>query len=99
MYICTYTFPGVEFEWDPAKSAANRRKHGVRFADAVAVFSDDHAVTIHDDHPNEERDIMIGRDTLGRLLVVVHTWRDERIRIISARKATARERREHERRR
>jgi len=90
-----YIPSNVEFEWDSKKAASNRRKHGVRFADAVAVFSDDHAVTIQD----EERSATIGRDSLGRLLVVIYTERRNRIRIISARKATAREQREHRNRR
>jgi len=85
----------VEFEWDAKKAPSNRRKHGVRFADAVAVFSDDHAMTIQDEHQDEERFATIGRDSLGRLLVVIYTERGSRIRIISARKATAREQREH----
>ena len=81
----------MAFEWDPAKDIANRRKHGVRFADAVAVFEDELAITIDDDHANEERFITIGSDVLGRVLTVVYTWRGDDIRIISARKATARE--------
>ena len=81
----------MAFEWDPAKDIANRRKHGVRFADAVAVFEDELAITIDDDHANEERFITIGSDVLGRVLTVIYTWRGDDIRIISARKATARE--------
>jgi len=94
-----YIPSNVEFEWDSKKAASNRRKHGVRFADAVAVFSDDHAVTIQDEYQDEERSATIGRDSLGRLLVVIYTERRNRIRIISARKATAREQREHRNRR
>jgi len=86
----------VEYEWDPAKAAANRRKHGVDFADAVGVFEDPLALTIPDDHPAEDRRITVGRDFLDRTLVVVYTWRGEVIRLISARKATRRERRAHE---
>ena len=88
-----YIPSNVEFEWDSKKAASNRRKHGVRFADAVAVFSDDHAVTIQDEHPEEERFVTVGQDASGRLLVVVYAWRGESIRVISARKATPRERR------
>ena len=89
----------VSFEWDSRKSSSNERKHGVRFADAVAVFDDERAITILDDHPEEERFVTIGRDTFRRLLVVVYVWRGEQIRVISARKATVRERREYGRQR
>ncbi len=87
----------VHFEWNPGKAASNFAKHGVHFADAVGVFEDDLALTIRDpDFENEERWITIGMDTLGKLLVVIYTWRDDGIRIISARRATARERRRYE---
>jgi uncharacterized DUF497 family protein len=86
----------VTYEWDPAKAADNHAKHGVRFADAVAVFEDPLALTISDDHEAEERFITLGVDLLGRILVVVYAWREESIRIISARKATAKERRQYE---
>lgn len=89
----------MEFEWDRRKAVANRKKHGVDFADAVAVLYDDLAVTIQDDHPDEERHVTMGRDALGRVLVVVWAWRDDRLRLISARKATRRERRQCEVRR
>lgn len=83
------------YEWGPEKAVANSRKHGVRFADAAAVLSDDRAITIQDDNSQEERFITIGQDALGRILIVVYTWRDDRVRIISARRATARERAEY----
>jgi len=87
----------VSFEWDPAKAAANLEKHGVDFADAVSVLSDDFALTVQDpDSESEERFVSLGTDAYERLLVVVYTWRDERIRIISARRATGRERRRYE---
>ena len=74
----------VEFEWDPGKAARNLAKHGVRFADAVAVFEDNLALTIREPYlRHEERWITIGMDMLGRLLVVVYTWRNEGIRLIS----------------
>ncbi|MBW4688193.1 MAG: BrnT family toxin [Komarekiella atlantica HA4396-MV6] len=66
------------------------------FADAVSVFADDAAITIVDEHPDEERFITIGMDAFGRILVVVYTWRDECIRLISARKATRYERIQYE---
>ncbi len=86
----------MEFEWEPRKAATNRRKHGVDFADAATVLYDDQAITIPDERSDEERFVTIGMDALGRVLVMVYTWRDERPRLISARKATPRERREYE---
>jgi uncharacterized DUF497 family protein len=86
----------MDFEWDPVKAAANLQKHGVDFADATGVFFDDMAITILDDKASEERFVTIGADSLGRILVVAYTWRGELIRIISARKATVRERRQYE---
>jgi uncharacterized protein len=75
------------FEWDPDKERLNRRKHGVAFPDAFAVFEDPNALTRNDDEHEEERYVTMGMDCFGRLLVVVYTWRDDNIRIISARKA------------
>jgi uncharacterized DUF497 family protein len=85
----------MEFEWDPTKAASNLAKHGVRFADAVAVLSDDQAVTVRDERFVEPRFVTLGRSVTGRLLVVVHTPRGNAIRIISARKANAREARQY----
>jgi uncharacterized DUF497 family protein len=82
----------MNYEWDPNKARSNYRKHGVRFADAVGVFEDENAITIQDEDAREDRFITIGRDFLSRILVVVYTFRDVVIRIISARKATVRER-------
>ena len=95
MYICTYN-RGVNYQWDPGKARSNFRKHGVRFADVVAVFEDELAITILDNHPDEERYVTLGLDFLGRIIIVVYTWRKDEIRIISARKATSRERQEYE---
>ena len=87
----------VQYQWDPRKAATNLHRHGIEFADSVAVFEDDFALVMSDEHPDEERFVVIGQDALSRILVVVFTYRDERtIRIISARRATARERREYE---
>jgi uncharacterized DUF497 family protein len=87
----------VESEWDPAKARANFTKHGVRFADAVTALEDDSALTIRDLSPeDEERWVTMGLDAFGRLLVVVYTWRGERVRLISARQATPDERRQYE---
>ena len=88
----------MNFEWDPRKEAKNRKKHRVSFHEAAPVFGDPLAVTYHDpDHSEEEqRFISIGVSNSSRLLIVAHTDRGERIRIISARVATVRERRQYE---
>jgi uncharacterized protein len=87
----------MEYEWDPDKAATNLQKHGVSFADAVAVFSDVFALTVADDFADEERFVTLGTDAFGRLLVISYTWRGEHtIRIISARKATRPERTQYE---
>lgn len=78
-----------DYEWNPHKAEINLQKHGISFADAVSVFGDDYAITIEDDHPEENRNVILGKDAKGRLLVVIFTFRGERIRIISARKATS----------
>jgi uncharacterized DUF497 family protein len=84
----------MDYEWDPIKAQSNREKHGVRFADAIAVLEDPFALTIPDHHADEQRFITIGEDAFGQILVVVSTFRGETsIRIISARRATTRERR------
>ncbi len=78
------------YEWDPAKAASNLRRHGVSFADATSVFLDQAALTFDDpDHSNEEeREITIVLSARQRVLFVSHGARGDRIRIISARKAT-----------
>jgi hypothetical protein len=86
----------MTYQWDSDKAAANLRKHGIDFADAVSVFSDDLAITIPDERFDEERFITVGIDAFGRVLVVVYTWRDNEIRLISARKATRNERKQYE---
>ena len=82
----------LHYEWDSAKAEANAAKHGVHFADAVGVFGDARALTIDEPHLREERFVTIGMDALGRILVVVYTWRGTHIRLISARKANRAER-------
>jgi uncharacterized DUF497 family protein len=79
-------------EWDADKAAENLRKHGVDFADAATVLEDEAALTVPDDDADEERWVTQGMDSLGRILVIVFTWRDDRVRLISARKATRSER-------
>ena len=88
----------IDFEWDERKRQVNLRKHGVDFADAVEVFYDDLACAMEDpDHQDEQRFVLIGIDAFQRVLVVVYTQPDEQtIRIISARPATATERRHYE---
>jgi uncharacterized DUF497 family protein len=83
----------MRYDWDPAKARINAAKHGVQFADAVAVLQDDDAITVEDPHPEEERYATIGADGLGRILVVVYTWRGiGTVRLISARRASRTER-------
>ena len=88
----------MRFEWDPKKAATNLRKHGVSFDEAATVFQDDLSLTGDDpDHSvNEERFITFGVSSTGRLLVVSHTERGDRIRIVSARLATRSERKLYE---
>jgi hypothetical protein len=87
----------VSCEWDPAKARANFVKHGVGFADAVTALEDEMALTMRDPYSeDEERWITLGRDGVGRILVVVYTWRGENARLISARMATARETEQYE---
>jgi uncharacterized DUF497 family protein len=86
----------VEIEFDPAKARANLAKHKVSFAHAEQALRDLEAVTIEDpDAQGERRFVTIGMDALGRVLVVVHTPRDDRVRIISARKASRGESRQY----
>ena len=87
----------MEFEWDPVKANANFRKHGVLFPDAVSVLEDELALTVRDPYfEGEERWITVGGDMLGRILVVVYMWRGKRVRFISARLATPRERQNYQ---
>ncbi|MFA4911018.1 MAG: BrnT family toxin [Desulfobacteria bacterium] len=88
----------MQFEWDPAKAKMNLRKHGVAFREAAAVLRDPLGITIFDpDHSDEEdRFITFGFSAAGRLLMVAHTERGERIRIISARGLTRAEREAYE---
>lgn len=88
----------MEFEWDPAKAESNRRKHRLTFHDAGTVFGDPLATTFPDpDHSlGERRYVTIGATERGLLVVVAHVERERKVRIISARLATARERRFYE---
>jgi uncharacterized protein len=84
------------YQWNRDKAAANLHKHGIDFADAISVFSDDLAITISDERFDEERFVTIGMDAFARILVVVYTWRGDEIRLISARKANRQERQQYE---
>lgn len=92
----------IDFDWDPAKAAANAAKHGVRFEEAMSVLADPLAISIYDtDHSvGEERWITIGQAQGGNLLVVVHTYVEmdagrSVVRIISARPSTRKEARQY----
>lgn len=86
----------MEIEFDPEKAAANLRKHRVSFAHAEQALRDPLGLTIEDpDAEDENRFITLASDALGRILVVVHTPRGNRIRIISARKASRKEARDY----
>ena len=86
------------FEWDQNKATKNLRKHGISFEEAATAFGDPFSITIHDPlhSENENRFILLGMSSKIRLLVVVHTDRHGKIRIISARRANKKERRKYE---
>jgi uncharacterized DUF497 family protein len=88
----------IEFEWDAAKAKANLAKHRVSFDEATSAFYDALSVTMRDpDHSvSEERFLLIGMTVTRRVVVVAHTDRGQRIRIISARRASRRERASYE---
>ena len=88
----------MEFEWDTGKAARNLKDHKITFEEAATVFGDPLSLTLPDpDHSNDEsRFITVGNSIDGKLLLVSHTDRDEKIRIISAREATKRERKFYE---
>ena len=92
---------GITFEWDFYKARDNFRKHGISFEEASTVFSDSLSLAIPDPlHSySEDRFVIMGQSIRGRLLAVVHTEREENIRIISARKATSHERNTYEKKR
>jgi uncharacterized DUF497 family protein len=88
----------IDFEWDPAKAESNFGKHGVTFTEAATVFSDPLSVTVPDPRHSygEERFVLFGRSHRARIVAVMHVERGTTIRIISARLATSRERKEYE---
>jgi len=89
---------GLKFEWDGAKARQNIIKHGISFENAATIFGDPLSLTIPDPlhSTNEDRFVTIGMTENDILLVVVHTACESAIRIISAREATLRERRNYE---
>jgi hypothetical protein len=86
------------FEWDPKKAKANLAIHGISFDEASTAFRDILALTIYDPLHSEEEDrfVLIGNSHKDRLLVVVHTEKGDNIRLISARKASKKERKQYE---
>jgi uncharacterized DUF497 family protein len=88
----------MEFEWDDSKAEANLRKHGVSFDEAASVLGDPLAITFFDPAHSDDKDrfLTIGMSKEGRVVILSHTDRDDRIRIISAREATRGERRGYE---
>jgi uncharacterized DUF497 family protein len=98
--IITAPIKKLVFTWDPAKAASNERKHGISFEEARTVFYDDNARLDHDpDHSDDEdRFIILGVSSKLRILVDCHCYRanDAEIRLISARKATKKERKQYE---
>ena len=86
----------MEADWDPSKSRSNLAKHGISFADAATVLSNEFAISIPDLRLiGEERFVAVGADALGRILVVSYTYRRNNVRIISARRARQLERKEY----
>ena len=86
------------FEWDPHKADANARKHGVTFDEAATAFGDPFGLIVDDPRHSETepRSVLLGYSQAGRLLAVMFTERGDRLRLISARPATRRERRHYE---
>src|SRR5437763_7048 len=95
VYSCVMA---LTFEWDEEKASDDLTNHGVSFAEASTVFADPLSRTIPDPLHSDEEDrfVILGVSAAGHTLVVVHTHREENIRIISARKATSRERKDYE---
>ena len=92
------TFSRLIFEFDPAKAATNLKKHGVPFDEAATVFDDPLSSTLPDDQHSDDEDrfITVGLSASHRLLFIVYTETDSRIRLIGARLATAAEREQYE---
>jgi uncharacterized protein len=88
----------MEFEWNPDKAELNHKKHGISFEEAATVFNDSLSVTFPDPEHSvgESRYVIIGVSRFGKLLIISHTDRGAKVRIISARKATRQEQRFYE---
>ena len=88
----------MKFDWDVNKAKANVKKHKIPFTEAQTVFDDDFTVTVFDEKHSieEKRFITIGRSASGRLIIICHTFKENKIRIISARKPTKAEREDYE---
>ena len=88
----------LSFEWDDRKAQGNLRKHGISFEEASTIFGDSFAQTIHDPlhSVNEDRYVELGESCKRRILVVVFTDRESKIRLVSARMANRRERKDYE---
>ncbi len=86
------------FEWDPEKAKENLKTHGISFDEASTAFGDTLSLAIYDPLHSDEEDrfVLIGNSHRHRLLVLVHTERADRVRLISARKATKKERKQYE---
>ena len=88
-----YQVNGLVVEWDENKNEVNKKKHGISFESAALVFADEHYLELYDDEHNTEEDRYIAIGVVDDVLFVVHTMRNENVRMISARLATKRERR------
>jgi len=89
---------GLKFEWDRSKAVLNIKKHGVSFEDAATAFGDPLSVTIHDPKHSDDEDrfLLLGETQDKKLVVVAHTDRKDKIRLINARPATRQERKDYE---
>ncbi len=97
-FVEEHDMDNVTFEWDAIKAQSNEAKHGVSFQEATSIFHDPFLLTFFDEmhSGDEERFQSIGTSDRNRVLLVVHSDRDNRVRIISCRKATAKERKSYE---
>lgn len=91
-----YILP-MNITWDPNKAEVNFKKHGIRFSDAEVALYDPFAMTLKEHVvANEQRYVTLGTDAVGRIVAVVYSYRSDTLRLISARKATRKERKQYE---